>query len=220
MTAKKFFAELIGTFALVFFGCGVAIATGCSNAGDSAYAMTALAFGLVIVGMAYSIGRVSGCHVNPAVSLGVFCAGRMSAKEFVGYVCAQVVGAILGAFVLFAIAGVGGTNAPADGVSVVSALALECILTFFFVLVILFVTADDKFERIAGVVIGLTLTLVHLVGIHFTGTSVNPARSFGPALVAALQGQAGALGVVWIFIVAPLVGGALAAVVYKALASK
>jgi aquaporin Z len=182
--------------------------------------MTALAFGLVIVGMAYSIGRVSGCHVNPAVSMGVFCAGRMSFAEFIGYICAQVVGAILGAFVLFAIAGVGGTNAPADGVSVVSALALECILTFFFVLVILFVTADDKFERIAGVVIGLTLTLVHLVGIHFTGTSVNPARSFGPALVAALQGQAGALGVVWIFIVAPLVGGALAAVVYKALASK
>ena len=218
MTSKKFFAELIGTFALVFFGCGVAIATGCSNMGDSAYAMTALAFGLVIVGMAYSIGRVSGCHVNPAVSLGVFCAGRMSFSEFIGYICAQVVGAILGAFVLFAIAGVGGTNAPADGVSVVSALALECILTFFFVLVILFVTADDK--CIAGVVIGLTLTLVHLVGIHFTGTSVNPARSFGPALVAALQGQGAALGVVWIFIVAPLVGGALAAVVYKALASK
>ena len=140
MTSKKFFAELIGTFALVFFGCGVAIATGCSNMGDSAYAMTALAFGLVIVGMAYSIGRVSGCHVNPAVSLGVFCAGRMSFSEFIGYICAQVVGAILGAFVLFAIAGVGGTNAPADGVSVVSALALECILTFFFVLVILFVT--------------------------------------------------------------------------------
>ena len=120
MTAKKYFAELIGTFALVFFGCGVEIATGCSNAGVSAYAMTALAFGLVIVGMAYSIGRVSGCHVNPAVSLGVFCAGRMSAKELVGYICAQVVGAIAGAIVLFAIAGVGGTNAPADGVSVVS----------------------------------------------------------------------------------------------------
>ena len=219
---KNFFAELIGTFALVFFGCGVAAVTGCSGDANSAYAMTALAFGLVIVAMAYSIGRISGCHVNPAVSLGVLLAGRMKGKDFCVYVIAQLVGAILGALCLSVIIGTDrglGTNGLYMDNAGISLLA-ECLLTFFFVLVILFVTADEKFERIAGVVIGLTLTLVHLLGIFLTGTSVNPARSIGPALVMALHGDASALSVVWVFIVAPLVGGLLAALVYKALAAE
>ena len=212
---KKFIAEFIGTFVLVLFACGTATVLGCSNEPNAAYVLTALAFGLVIVAMAYSIGNVSGCHINPAVSIGVLLSGGMSVKDFFLYIIAQFAGATAGAAVLGALVGFDkslGTNGLFNG-QILPSLIIECILTFIFVLVILSVTSKKKYEKQAGLVIGLTLTLVHIFGIYFTGTSVNPARSFGPAI---LKGGE-ALSSVWVFIVAPLVGGALAAVVFKAL---
>ncbi len=212
---KKFCAEFIGTFVLVLFACGTATVVGCTNEPNAAYLLTALAFGLVIVGMAYSIGNVSGCHINPAVSIGVLLSGGMSVKDFFIYIIAQFAGATAGAAVLGALVGFDkslGTNGLFEG-DILKSLIIECILTFVFVLVILGVTSKEKYSKVAGLVIGLTLTLVHIFGIYFTGTSVNPARSFGPAI---LKGGE-ALGCYWVFLVAPLVGGALAAVVYKAL---
>ena len=212
---KKFCAEFIGTFVLVLFACGTATVLGCSNEPNAAYVLTALAFGLVIVAMAYSIGNVSGCHINPAVSIGVLLSGGMSVKDFFLYIIAQFAGATAGAAVLGALVGFDkslGTNGLFNG-QILPSLIIECILTFIFVLVILSVTSKKKYEKLAGLVIGLTLTLVHIFGIYFTGTSVNPARSFGPAI---LKGGE-ALSSVWVFIVAPLVGGALAALVFKAL---
>ncbi len=213
---KKYLAEFIGTFVLVLFGCGVAAVTGCAFP-EAGYVATALAFGLCIVAMAYSIGNISGCHVNPAVSLGCLLAGRMSGKDFIGYVIAQVLGAIAGAAVLMALIGTEkglGCNGLYNG-SIGLSLLVEVILTFVFVLVILGVTSKIGNGKLAGLVIGLTLVLIHLLGIPFTGTSVNPARSIGPALF--MGGDA--LSCVWVFIVAPLVGGALAALVWKLLAS-
>ena len=212
---KKFIAEFIGTFVLVLFACGTATVLGCSNEPNAAYLLTALAFGLVIVAMAYSIGNVSGCHINPAVSIGVLLSGGMSVKDFFLYIIAQFAGATAGAAVLGALVGFDkslGTNGLFNG-QILPSLIIECILTFIFVLVILSVTSKKKYEKLAGLVIGLTLTLVHIFGIYFTGTSVNPARSFGPAI---LKGGE-ALSSLWVFIVAPLVGGALAALVFKAL---
>ena len=181
--------------------------------------MTALAFGLVIVAMAYSIGNISGCHINPAVSIAMLVSGKMSVKDFVGYVVAQFLGAIAGAAILMGILGgteLGlGQNGLFEG-SIVRSLIVEIILTFVFVLAILGVTSKPEFSKVAGLVIGFSLTLVHIIGIHFTGTSVNPARSFGPALF--MGGDA--LANVWVFIVAPLVGGVLAALVWKFLSSK
>ena len=209
---KKYIAEFVGTFVLVLVGCGTAVVTGAN------VVATSLAFGLAIVAMAYSIGNVSGCHVNPAVSLGFLIAKKMDAKDFVGYVVAQVLGALVGALVLgalFASFGALGANGyGAEGqmaTNVWIALGIETILTFIFVTAILGVTSKDNFGNVAGIVIGLTLVLVHLIGISFTGTSVNPARSLGPAL---LQGGE-ALSQVWVFIVAPLVGGGLAALFHK-----
>lgn len=213
---KKYLAEFIGTFVLVLFGCGVAAVTGCAFP-EAGYVATALAFGLCIVAMAYSIGNISGCHVNPAVSLGCLLTGRMSGKDFIGYVIAQVLGAIAGAAVLMALIGTEkglGCNGLYNG-SIGLSLLVEVILTFVFVLVILGVTSKIGNGKLAGLVIGLTLVLIHLLGIPFTGTSVNPARSIGPALF--MGGDA--LSCVWVFIVAPLVGGALAALVWKLLAS-
>ncbi len=217
---KKLIAEFIGTFVLVFFACGTAAVLKCNGTEpNAAYALTALAFGLVIVAMAYSIGQISGCHINPAVSLGVLLNGGMDVKEFVGYICAQFLGAIAGAGCLSAILGGNssglGTNGLYNG-NVGSSLIIEIILTFVFVLVILAVTSKEEYSRMAGLVIGLTLVLVHILGIHFTGTSVNPARSFGPALF--VGGDA--LANVWVFIVGPLVGGALAACCWKILGKK
>lgn len=215
---KKCIAEFIGTFVLVLFGCGTAVAVGCSSSQpNAAYFMTALAFGLVIVAMAYSIGNISGCHINPAVSIGVFCSGKMTAKEFVAYICSQFVGGIAGGAMLLALFGKDsglGTNALFQD-NVWLSLLIEIILTFVFVLAILGVTSRVSNGQVAGIVIGLTLTLVHIFGIHFTGTSVNPARSFGPAIFAG----GAAFTNVWVFIVAPLVGGVLAALVYKLLDS-
>lgn len=210
---KKFFAEFIGTFVLVLFACGAAVVTGCSSDPVSiGYVLTALAFGLVIVAMAYSIGNVSGCHINPAVSLGVLLTGGMSIGEFFVYIIAQFAGATAGAAVLGALTGDFsslGQNGLFNG-DIVKSLVIEIILTCVFVLVILGVTSKKKYEKCAGLVIGFTLTLVHIFGIHFTGTSVNPARSFGPAIFAGGD----ALSSLWVFIVAPLVGGALAAGIY------
>ena len=210
---KKCLAECIGTFVLVLFGCGTAVAVGCNGAvANEAYFMTALAFGLVIVAMAYSIGNISGCHINPAVSIGVFVSGKMKGGEFCAYIASQFIGAIIGGAVLkgiFPDSGLG-TNGIYDN-NIWASLLIEIILTFVFVLAILGVTSKVQNGSVAGIVIGLTLTLVHIFGIHFTGTSVNPARSFGPAIFAGGD----AFTNVWVFIVAPLVGGVLAALVYK-----
>ena len=215
---KKYFAEFIGTFVLVFFACGTAAVTGCTAEANAAYLITALAFGLVIVAMAYSIGNVSGCHINPAVSIAMVCSGKMSISDFIGYVIAQFLGGIAGAGVLAALTGKQyglGTNGLYDG-SVWKSIIIEIILTCVFVMAILGVTSKKEYSRVAGLVIGLSLTLVHLLGIFFTGTSVNPARSFGPALF--MGGDA--LKCVWVFIVAPLIGGIVAAFLYNFLDSE
>jgi len=202
---------------LVFFACGVAQITGCTAWGG--YALTAVAFGLVIVAMAYSIGNISGCHINPAVSLAMLISGKMSLKDFIGYVVAQFIGAIAGAALLLAVFAPAnrsgqtlalGSNALFQD-NIWLSLLIEVVLTFVFVYVILGVTSKKEHSAVAGLVIGLTLTLVHFLGIAFTGTSVNPARSFGPALFAGGE----YLKNVWVFIVAPLAGGALAALVFK-----
>ena len=217
---KKYLAECLGTLVLVVFACGAAIVTGCGTpeGGMAAYLITALAFGLVIVAMAYSIGNVSGCHINPAVSIAMLVSGEMDVKDFAGYVIAQFIGAIAGAGILayiFGTSGGFGTNGLFEG-DVVKSLIIEVILTFVFVLAILGVTSKVQNGAVAGIVIGLSLTLVHILGIGLTGTSVNPARSFGPAL---LKGGE-ALANVWVFIVAPLAGGVLAALAYQFLAGK
>ena len=215
---KKYVAEFIGTFVLVFFACGTAVVTKCSVDNPAGYLLTALAFGLVIVAMADSIGNVSGCHINPAVSIAMLVSGKMSVADFFGYVVAQFLGATAGAAALMAFVGKEsglGANGLFDG-RVVPSLVIEVILTFVFVLAILGVTSKVENGAVAGIVIGLSLTMVHILGIAFTGTSVNPARSFGPALF--VGGDA--LKNVWVFIVAPLVGGVLAALCYKFLASK
>lgn len=213
---KKYIAEFIGTFVLVLFACGTAAVVGCSSENGTGYLLTALAFGLVIVAMAYSIGNISGCHINPAVSIAMLVSGKMTVKDFAGYVVAQFLGAIAGAAVLMALVGKDsglGANALYND-SIGLSILVEVILTFVFVIAILGVTSKVENSAVSGIVIGLTLTLVHILGISFTGTSVNPARSFGPALL--VGGEA--LANVWVFIVAPLVGGVLAALVYKFLA--
>ena len=223
---KKYVAECIGTAVLVVLGCGTAMLVGCDAANGSGYLLTALAFGLVIVGMAYSIGNISGCHINPAVSLGVLMTGGMTVSDFVGYVISQCIGAFAGAGILAVIFGLGavedktggfGSNGLAGvGGSAVAGLVVEIVLTFVFVFAILGVTSKKAGHgSFGGLVIGLTLTLVHILGIGLTGTSVNPARSFGPALVAAFSGNTAPLVALWVFIVGPLVGAALAACAYK-----
>ena len=211
---KKYLAEFIGTLVLVLFGCGTAVVVGCNGAeANAAYLMTALAFGLAIVAMAYSIGNVSGCHVNPAVSIGVLLSGGMGIVDFVCYVIAQCAGALAGAAILAWFVGTGsglGTNALYQG-DVVKSLAIEGVLTCVFVLTILGVTSRSGHNKFAGLVIGLTLTLIHIFGIHFTGTSVNPARSFGPAFL--VQGAAWAD--LWVFVAGPLAGGVVAAIIWK-----
>ena len=230
-SVKKYIAEFIGTMVLVVLGCGTAMLVGCDAANGCGYILTALAFGLVIVGMAYCVGNISGCHINPAVSLGVLISGGMSVADFIGYIISQCLGAFAGAGVLAAIFGLGkvedmtggfGSNGLAGvGDNAIAGLLVECFLTFVFVLTILGVTSKNaKHGSFGGLVIGLTLTLVHILGIGLTGTSVNPARSFGPALVAMMNGNPAPMGCLWVFIVGPFVGAALAAVVYKVLEIK
>ena len=228
---KKYIAEFIGTMVLVILGCGTAMLVGCDAVNGGGYILTAFAFGLVIVGMVYCVGNISGCHINPAVSLGVLMSGGMTSKDFIGYVVSQCLGALAGSGVLAAIFSLGGVEDKTGGFgsnglagvngSAVAGLLVEIVLTFIFVLTILGVTSKKAGHgSFAGVVIGFTLTLVHILGIGLTGTSVNPARSIGPAIVAAITGNTGAIACVWVFIVGPLVGAALAAVVYKYLESE
>jgi aquaporin Z len=219
---KKYFAELVGTFILVLFGCGTAVV-----AGDKVGILgIAFAFGLALIGAAYGIGPISGCHINPAVSLGVFVAGRMSVKDMFGYWAGQFLGGILGAWVLYSIVvGVGGGfNLAASGLGqngwgsgyqggydLHSAFLFEFVATLLFVIVILGSTQAKAPAGFAGLAIGITLVVIHIFGIHITGVSVNPARSFGPALM--VGGQA--MSQVWLFLVVPFLGGAIAGLLYR-----
>ena len=221
---KKIFAELVGTFVLTFLGCGTAMFLGCAT--PAGVVGTAVAFGLSVVAMAYTIGGISGCHINPAITLGVAISGRMSWKEAAGYWVGQFVGALIAGLLLLALTNVVtpsaegiaegmlglGCNGVANAGGACGAVLVEVIATFIFVLVVLG-TTDSKVGagNLAGLAIGLTLILIHLVCINLTGTSVNPARSFGPAICAGGQ----ALADLWVFIVAPCVGAALSACCWK-----
>ena len=215
---KKYFAELFGTFVLTFLGCGAAVSLNC-GVDVASVVGTAVAFGLAVVAMAYTIGGISGCHINPAITLGCFLSGRMSAKDCGMYILFQVIGAFIGSALLYLLTtnvmGMDGTGANdlQEGVSVMGGLLAEIIFTCVFVLVVLGATAktNGATNNFAGLAIGLSLVLVHLVCIRYTGTSVNPARSIAPAV---FQGGT-ALANLWIFIVGPFIGGALAACIWK-----
>jgi len=218
---KKPLAEFIGTFTLVLFGCGAAVIAG----GDIGLTGISFAFGLALIGMAYGIGSVSGCHINPAVSLGAVAAGRMTIAEAIPYMIAQVAGAIVAALVLMIIAsgkadysvaenglGQNGWGAGYLGeYNIAAAFVFEVVATFLFMVVILGATGPGAPPAIAGLAIGLTLVVIHLVGINVTGVSVNPARSIGPALFAGTT----ALGQLWLFIVAPVIGAVAAGFLFR-----
>ena len=219
---KKYICEFIGTLVLVLFGCGTAVLT------EADIVATSLAFGLSIVALAYVIGNVSGCHVNPAVSFAMYLDKRLSGKDLVKYIIAQILGAIAGAALLaliinsvfslgnYNVTGLGQNSFGKYSINMLGAFILETILTFVFIYTILGVTKDKKKDSVAGIVIGLTLAFVHLFGIRLTGTSVNPARSLGPALLLGKE----ALEQVWLFILAPMFGAALAAFTFKYLNSE
>ena len=222
---KKYYAELIGTFVLTFLGCGAAVSLNC-GADTASIVGTAIAFGLSVVAMAYAIGGISGCHINPAITLGVYLSGRMNAKDCGMYMLFQVIGAIIAAALLYVIVQTDpglargtttGANACASG-NIWNGVVVEFALTFIFVLVVLGATSktNGATNNFAGLAIGLALILIHLVCINYTGTSVNPARSIGPAL---FEGG-DALAQLPIFIFAPLAGGALAAGIWKLLESE
>lgn len=218
---KVFIAELIGTFTLVLLGCGSAVLAG----GEVGQLGISFAFGLAIVAMAYGIGPISGCHVNPAVSFGAFVAGRLPMNAMLKYWAAQFIGALLGAGVLYLIAtGKTGYDLAANGLgqngwgagylgeyNLASALVFEVVATFLFLVVILGSTQKSAPGMLAGLAIGLTLTVIHIVGIQVTGVSVNPARSFGPAVI--VGGTA--ISQLWLFLIAPLIGAALAGLLFK-----
>jgi aquaporin Z len=229
---QKAVAEFIGTFTLVFFGCGAAVIAGMGHGSTAIDVLgIAFAFGLAIVAMAYGIGPISGCHVNPAVSFGVFVAGRMNAKDLITYVIAQIIGAIVGALALYLILN-GKLNPEWHVVSheslgqngwgigylgeydTISAFVFEAIATFLFLVTILGVTQQVAPSHLAGLAIGLTLVAIHIVGINVTGVSVNPARSIGPALVGFVSNPT-AVSQLWLFIVAPLLGAGVAGVLFR-----
>ncbi len=224
---KRYISELIGTMVLVLFGCGSAAIAG-KALGTLGIAM---AFGLSIVAMAYVIGDISGCHINPAVSIGMWIDGRLDAKDLVIYIIFQCIGAVIGIGILAVIinsapslggyltTGLGANGfgtASSVGLNVIGAVIVEIILTFVFVFTVLGVTKSEKTSAVAGIVIGLTLAFVHIMGIPLTGTSVNPARSLAPALF--LGGQA--LQQVWVFILAPIIGAVLAGLIFKGICSE
>ncbi len=212
---KKYLAEMTGTMVLVLVGCGVATSIGCGE--PAGVAATALAFGLAVVAMAYTIGGVSGCHINPAVTLGCLLAKRIGGKDAVMYIVSQIVGAFIGSAILFALTSTTdvegtGANMCQPGVTMAGGLIAETVFTCVFVLVVLGSTDTEKGAgRFAGLAIGLSLVMVHLVCIRYTGTSVNPARSIAPAVFQGGQ----AIADLWIFIVGPFVGAALAAGLWK-----
>jgi len=224
---KKYVAELVGTFSLVLFGCGSAVISGISQTGPSGIGILgiSMAFGFAVVAMAYAIGGISGCHINPAVTVGVLMAGKMSVKDAIGYIISQCIGAILGSLVLYIIVsgkpgwqmpewGLGANGWGAGylgGFNTGSAFLIETVMTFLFIFVILGTTSKFGNGAMAGLAIGVTLMLIHLVTIPVTGTSVNPARSLGPALFSGGR----ALSQLWLFIVAPIFGAVLAALVWK-----
>ncbi|MEM8621969.1 MAG: MIP family channel protein [Pseudomonadota bacterium] len=225
---KKYIAEAFGTFVLVFFGVGSAVLAGGGVGLADAISITgiSLAFGISVVAMAYSIGHVSGAHLNPAVSVGAFVAGRLPLSDLIGYVIAQVAGAIVAALLVLIIVQtqIGGYDIATNGLGqngwgpgygaeyrMLGALIFEVVATAVFIIVILGVTGEGGNATMAGLAIGLTLTMIHLVGITISGTSVNPARSIGPALF--VGGTA--LSQLWLFIVAPLAGAAIGALLHK-----
>lgn len=215
---KKYLAEMFGTMVLVLMGCGTAVSLNCGT-DTSSVVGTAMAFGLAVVAMAYAIGGISGCHINPAITLGAWLSKRIGSKDAVLYMVFQVIGAILGSTLLWLIVDNSGltfdgttTGANSCSGNIAGGLLVEIILSFVFVLVVLGTTDEKKGAgNFAGLAIGLSLILIHLVGIHYTGTSVNPARSVGPAL---FEGGK-ALNQLWVFIVGPFVGAAIAAGVWK-----
>ncbi len=216
MRMKKYLAEMIGTMVLVLMGCGTAVSLACGV--DTASVVgTAAAFGLAVVAMAYTIGGVSGCHINPAITLACLISGRISGKDAAMYMISQVIGAFIGSAILALLVAdltplgtATGANVCAGGVT--NGLIAEIVLTFIFVLVVLGATDEKRGAgNFAGLAIGLSLILIHLVGIHYTGTSVNPARSIAPAV---FEGGV-ALEQLWVFIVGPFVGAVLSAVVWK-----
>jgi len=220
---KKYFAELVGTFILVLFGCGTAVVAGA----QVGIVGIAFAFGFGLIAAAYGIGSISGCHINPAVSLGVWVAGRMSLKDMIGYWIGQFAGAIIAAWVLYfyIVGGIpGGYNVAANGLgqdgwgigyqgqyNITAAIAFEFVATLIFVIVILGSTHKSSPTGFAGLAIGITLVAIHIFGIHITGVSVNPARSLGPALF--VGGHA--LAQVWLFLVFPSLGGAVAGLLFR-----
>lgn len=238
---RKYIAEFLGTMVLVLIGCGTAMTVGCSYSFGGGYVLTALAFGLAVMVMAYTIGNISGCHINPAISFGSYLCGDMSFKDFILYVISQVLGAFAGTGILALVFSLGGkvdltgkvlssgtqgdymgfgSNGLAGvGDSTVAALVVEVVLTFVFVLLVLTVSSRPAYGSVAGLIIGLGLTVVHILGIGLTGTSVNPARSMGPAVVAAITGNPDALPCLWVFVVGPLLGAVLAAFAFKLLVS-
>jgi aquaporin Z len=224
---KKYAAEFIGTFSLVLFGCGSAVISGVAATGPSGIGLLgiAIAFGFTVVAMAYAIGGISGCHINPAVTIGVLTAGKMKTNDAIAYIIAQCLGAILGAVILYLIAsGRPGFTMPPWGLgsngwgegylgnyNTLSAFVIESVMTFLFIFVILGTTSKFGNSTMAGLAIGVTLMLIHLVTIPVTGTSVNPARSLGPALFSGGR----ALDQLWLFFVAPILGAVIAALVWK-----
>lgn len=224
---KKYLAEMIGTFSLVLFGCGSAVIAGVSAVGPAGTGLLGIsvAFGFAVVAMAYAIGGISGCHINPAVTIGVLAAGKIEVKDAIGYIISQCIGGILGAAVLYLIASgkpgyqLGewalGSNGWGEGYlggyNTLSAFVIETVMTFLFIFVILAVTSKFGNGVMAGLAIGVTLMLIHLVTIPVTGTSVNPARSLGPAIFAGGK----ALAQLWMFFVAPIAGALLAAMAWK-----
>lgn len=226
---KKLLAEGIGTFALVLFGCGSAVIAGVSSGGPSGIGLLgiSLAFGLSVVAMAYAIGGISGCHINPAITVSMLVAGKIKSGEALQYMIGQFAGATLGAAVLYfiqqgspgfqmgewALGANGWGDGYLGGYNTVAAFVTEAVMTFLFLFVILATTSRTGNSQMAGLAIGITLVLIHLVAIPVTGTSVNPARSFGPAIIA--QGKA--LSQLWLFLAAPVTGGIAAALVWKTL---
>ncbi len=228
---KKYFAELIGTCVLVFMGCGTAMLVGCDAANGGGYILTALAFGLSVVAMAYCVGNISGGHFNAAVTLAMLIRKKISSKDAVMYWIFQIIGAFIGSGLLACIFNAGSVTDKTGGLgsnglggvngSAVAGLLVEIVLTFIFLMTIQGVTSEKfKHGSFGGLIIGLTLTFVHIFGIGLTGTSVNPSRSIAPAVIASFGGNSAPIADLWVFIVGPLVGAALAALVYPALEKK